>query len=102
MSKEILQLNEAVIKSELKELVRGSVEETLNELLETETEKMTQAAWYGRNEQSQGYLSGHYCRNLTTASGDVTLRVPSSRESHSKPPSLIGIAAGKAVWKNPY
>ena len=42
MSEKIVQLNEAVIKSELKDLVRGSAEETLNELLETETEKLTQ------------------------------------------------------------
>ena len=26
--------------------------------------------------QRQGYRSGHYSRNLTTTSGDVTLRVP--------------------------
>ena len=76
MSKKIVQLNEAVIKSELKELVRGSVEETLNELLEAEAEKLTQAARYERNEQRQSYRSGHYSRNLTTTSGDVTLKVP--------------------------
>ena len=34
MSKKIVQLNEEVIKGQIKELVRGSVEETLNELLE--------------------------------------------------------------------
>ena len=34
MSEKIVQLNEDVIKGQLKELVRGSVEETLNELLE--------------------------------------------------------------------
>jgi len=34
MSKEIIQLNEGAIKEELRELVRGSVEETLNSLLE--------------------------------------------------------------------
>ena len=62
--------------TELKELVRGSVEETLNELLEAEAEKLTQAARYERNEQRQGYRSGHYSRNLTTTSGDVTLKVP--------------------------
>ena len=39
MSEKIVQLNEAVIKSELKELVRGSVEESLNELLEAEAQK---------------------------------------------------------------
>ena len=76
MSEKIVQLNEAVIKNELKELVRGSVEETLNELLETEAQKLTQAARYERNEQRQGYRSGHYSRNLTTTSGDVTLKVP--------------------------
>ena len=57
-------------------MVRGSVEETLNELLEAEAEKLTQAARYERNEQRQGYRSGHYSRNLTTSSGDVTLRIP--------------------------
>ena len=64
MSEKIVQLNEEVIKGQLKELVRGSVEETLNELLEAEAEKLTQAARYERNEQRQGYRSGHYNRNL--------------------------------------
>ena len=76
MPEKIVQLNEEVIKGQLKELVRGSVEETLNELLEAEAEKLTQAARYERNEQRQGYRSGHYSRNLTTTSGDVTLKVP--------------------------
>ena len=76
MSEKIVQLNEEVIKGQLKELVRGSVEETLNELLEQEAEKLTQAARYERNEARQGYRSGHYSRNLTTTSGDVTLHVP--------------------------
>ena len=43
MSEKIVQLNEEVIKGQLKELVRGSVEETLNELPEAEAEKLTQA-----------------------------------------------------------
>ena len=50
MSEKIVQLNEEVIKGQIKELVRGSVEETLNELLE---------------QDRQGYRSGHYDRNLT-------------------------------------
>ena len=79
MSEKIVQLNEEVIKGQIKELVRGSVEETLNELLEAEAEKLTQAARYERNEQRQGYRSGHYSRNLTTTSGDVTLKVTKLR-----------------------
>ena len=38
MTEKIVQLNEEVIKGQLKELVRGSVEETLNERLEAEAE----------------------------------------------------------------
>ena len=72
MSEKIVQLNEEVIKGQIKELVRGSVEETLNELLEKEAESLTQAARYERSEARQGYRSGHYDRNLTTTSGDVT------------------------------
>ena len=60
MSEKIIQLNEEEIKSELKELVRGSVEETLNELSEKEAESLTQAARYERSEARQGYRSGHY------------------------------------------
>ena len=41
MSKKIVQLNEEVIKGQFKELVRGSVEETLNALLGQEAEKLT-------------------------------------------------------------
>ena len=76
MSEKIVQLNEEIIKAQIKELVRSSVEETLNELLEKEAESLTQAARYERSEARQGYRSGHYDRNLTTTSGDVTLHMP--------------------------
>ena len=93
MSEKIVQLNEEVIKGQLKELVRDSVEETLNELLEAEAQKLTQAARYERNEQRQGYRSGHYSRNLTTTSGDVPLRGPNRKGISLRPPSLSGTAA---------
>ncbi len=80
MSEKIVQLNEEVIKGQFKELVQGNVEETLNELLEVEVEKLTQAARYERNEQRRGYRSDHYNRNLTITSGDVTLKVSKLKE----------------------
>ncbi len=72
----IIQLNEGVIKQELKELVRSSVEETLNNLLEQEAAELTKAERYERTEERQGYRSGHYERNLTTTSGNVKLKMP--------------------------
>lgn len=44
MSNNIGQLNEEIIKEQIKELIRGSVERTLKELLEAEAEKLTRAA----------------------------------------------------------
>lgn len=76
MSNKIIQLNEEIIKGELKELVRSSVEETLNNLLDQEAKDLTQAAKYERTESRQGYRAGHYDRNLMTTSGEVTLKVP--------------------------
>ena len=93
MPEKIVQLNEEVIKGQLKELVRGSVEETLNELLEAEAQKLTQAARYERNEQRQGYRSGHYSRNLTTTSGDVTLKVPKLKGILHMPPQKCSLTA---------
>lgn len=76
MSKKIIQLNEGIIKDELKELVRNSVEETLNGLLDQEAEELTKAGKYERTQERRGYRAGHYDRNLTTTSGDVTLKMP--------------------------
>ena len=72
----MIHLNEGAIKSELKDLVRNSVEETLNGLLEQEAQALTNAAKYERTEDRQGYRSGHYERNLLTSSGEVKLKVP--------------------------
>ena len=97
MSEKIVQLNEAVIKSELKELVRGSVEETLNELLEAEVQKLTQAARYERNEQRRGIVAAIIAATSPPLPGMLPSRYPSSRGSPLRPLSLSGIAAGRAA-----
>ena len=94
MSEKIVQLNEEMIKGQIRELVRGSVEETLNELLEKEAEL---AARYERSEARQGYRSGHDDRNLTTTSGDVTLHMPRLKGVSFETATPGGIAAGRAA-----
>jgi transposase-like protein len=76
MSEKIIHLNEGAIKQELKELVRSSVEETLNKLLEEEASELLKAGRHERTAEREGYRSGHYGRNLTTTSGGVCLKVP--------------------------
>lgn len=76
MSDNIIQLNQDLIHTELKNLVRNSIEETLNAMLDAEADKLVQADRYARDEQRQGYRAGHYNRSFTTTSGEVNLRMP--------------------------
>ena len=76
MSENIIQLNQDLIHTQLKDLVKSSVEETLNALLDAEAEQLVNAERYARNEERKGYRAGHYDRTFTTTSGDVNLKVP--------------------------
>ncbi len=79
MSDKIVQLNEQVIKTELKELVRQSVQEVLNSLLDAEADRLTNARKYERTEDRQDTRAGHYSRKLLTGAGEVELEVPKLR-----------------------
>jgi len=64
----------------LKELVRGSVEETLNRLLDEEADRIAGASRYERSPDRLDTRAGHYTRKLLTSSGEVELKVPKLRK----------------------
>ena len=76
MSDNIIQINQDLIHTELKDMVRTSVEEALNAMLDAEADKLVNADRYARNEERKGYRSGHYDRSFTTSSGEVNLKMP--------------------------
>ena len=76
MSTDIIQLNPEVFQSELKGLVKNSIEETLNAMLDEEAKKLVNAERYARDEERNGYRAGHYDRKYTTTAGEVNLRMP--------------------------
>jgi transposase-like protein len=76
----IIHLDGTQLKQELKELVRGSVEETLNQLLDEEADRITQANRYERSPDRVDTRAGHYKRKLLTSSGEVELKVPKLRK----------------------
>ena len=76
MSDNIIQLNQELIHTELKDLVRNSVEETLNAMLDAEADRLVNAERYARDEERNGYRAGHYDRSFTTTAGEVNLRMP--------------------------
>lgn len=79
MSDKIIQLNEGAIKQELGELVRQSVEDTLNALLDEEADRLTNANRYERTEGRLDTRAGSYKRKLLTKAGEVELKMPRLR-----------------------
>ena len=61
------------------EVVRSSVEDTLNAMLEAEADQLCQAQRYERSPDRADTRAGHYDRKLHTKAGDVTLKVPKLR-----------------------
>lgn len=77
--KNILKVNEEAVNTGLKEVVRQTVEETLNGLLDAEADRLCQAKRYERNANRVDTRAGSYERGLTTSAGQVTLTVPKLR-----------------------
>lgn len=75
----VINIDEGRIREHLGELVRGSVEETLNALLDAEADALCQAQRYERSAQRTGYRAGSYERHLQTKAGEVTLKMPKLR-----------------------
>jgi len=60
--------------------VRGSVEETLNALLEAEADRLCNAQRYEHTQARRDTRAGHYQRKLQTKAGEVKLKVPKLRQ----------------------
>lgn len=75
----IIQLNEAAVRNHLGQIVRSTVEQTLNDMLDAEANQLCNAEKYQRNEARTDTRAGHYQRKLQTQAGEVTLNVPKLR-----------------------
>ena len=76
---QIIQIDQAHLTEHLDKVVRGTVEETLNALLEAEADQLCQASRYERTESRKDTRAGHYSRKLSTKAGDVKLKIPKLR-----------------------
>jgi putative transposase len=75
----IIKIDEAKISGHLNGLVRKTVQETLNEMLDTEAQGMCNAQRYERTEARKDCRAGFYQRKLQTQAGEVELNVPKLR-----------------------
>ena len=77
----VVSIDESRIREHLGEIVRGTVEETLNGLLDAEAEQLCNAAKYARSPERMDTRAGHYTRKLQTTAGEVELQVPKLRKT---------------------
>jgi len=76
---DVIQIDEARIRDHLGEMVRGTVEETLNAMLDAEADRLCGADRYERSEGRKDTRAGSYRRSLDTKAGKVSLKVPKLR-----------------------
>jgi len=77
----VIKIDQQQIRSHLGEMVRDTVEETLNTMLDAEADRLCNAQRYERSEDRTDSRAGHYSRKLQTQAGQVKLNVPKLRKA---------------------
>jgi transposase-like protein len=76
----VIRLDESELRGHLDEMVRGTVEETLNALLDAEADAMCNAQRYERSPDRVDTRAGHYTRKLHSKAGEVEVKMPKLRK----------------------
>ncbi len=78
-SGQIIKIEQGQLKKHLDKVVRGTVEETLNALLDAEADQLCKARRYEHTKARRDTRAGFYTRKLETKAGEVELKVPKLR-----------------------
>jgi transposase-like protein len=76
----VIRIDESEIRGHLDQMVRGTVEETLNAMLDAEADEMCNAQRYEHSPDRVDTRAGSYKRKLQTKAGDVEVKVPKLRK----------------------
>ncbi len=77
--RDAIKVDGEAVRGHLDRLVRSTVEETLNNLLDAEADQLCGAKRYERSADRVDTRAGSYKRQLETKAGEVTLKVPRLR-----------------------
>ncbi len=95
----VIEIDENRIRDHLEELVRGSVEDTPNALLDVEADQLCNAARYERTQARRDTRAGTYERKLQTKAGEVKLKVPKLRQQTFGRRLSSVTDAGRPQWR---
>lgn len=76
----VIRIDDSEICGHLDEMVRGTVEETLNAMLDAEADEMCNAQRYERSPERIDTRAGHYKRKLHSKAGEVKVKMPKLRQ----------------------
>lgn len=76
----VIRIDEGEIRGHLTELVKGTVEETLNAMLDAEADAMCYAQRYEHSPDRVDTRAGSYSRKMHTQVGEVELKIPKLRK----------------------
>lgn len=76
---DLIKIDKERLNTHLDQIVRGTVEETLNGLLDAEADHLCQARRYERVDGRKDTRAGYYTRKLQTKAGEVNLKMPKLR-----------------------
>ncbi|MBS0330455.1 MAG: IS256 family transposase [Proteobacteria bacterium] len=76
---DVIRIDEQQVRSHVDQVVRRTVEETLNGLLDAEADELCGAARYERSPERLDTRAGHYQRKFLTKAGPVELQMPRLR-----------------------
>jgi putative transposase len=77
---DVIRIDEDQVRGHVDQVVRASVEQTLNSLLDAEADELCGAKRYERSPERLDTRAGHYSRKLVTKAGEVELKVPRLRK----------------------
>lgn len=78
---QVIKIDEARIHFHLDQMVRDTVEDTLNQMLDAEADRLCNAQRYEHTDSRTDTRAGSYRRRLQTKAGLVNLKVPRLRKA---------------------
>lgn len=77
----VIKIDQAQIHRHLDTMVRETVEQTINKMLDEEADRLCNAARYEHTDDRTDTRAGHYSRKLHMKAGVVNLKVPKLRKT---------------------
>ncbi len=85
----VVRIDAGRIEDHLRQIVRGSVEETLNSLLEAEADRLCNAGRHERSEARRDTRAGRSARKLHTRAGEVQVQGAEASQADASTTAII-------------